>query len=137
MASSISFSETILASPSTIKIASFDPATNSSSSDFSNSSLVGLRTNLPSILPTFAYPIGPLKGTSEMAKQAAAPRPARTSGSPCGVIEITWAMMTVSFMKPSGKSGRRGLSIKRMIRISAFEGRPSLFIKPPRNFPAA
>jgi hypothetical protein len=45
--------------------------------------------------------------------------------------------ITVSNIYPSGNRGLRGLSSSLAFRVSCVEGRPSLFINPPRNFPAA
>jgi hypothetical protein len=78
-----------------------------------------------------------LEGASEMARAAEAAVPARTSASfsPSWLMTQTW--IWTSSMKPSGKSGRIGRSIIRMVRISFSFGRPSRLRKPPGNLPAA
>ena len=48
-------------------------------------------------------------------------------------VQMTWT----SFMKPSGKSGRIGRSIRREVRVSFSEGRASRLKKPPGILPAA
>ena len=53
----------------------------------------------------------------------------RCSGRP----KAPCAMICVSFRKPSGNSGRIGRSIRRLVRISFSEGRPSRLMKPPGN----
>ena len=65
-ASNITSSETCLALDSTMLIASLVPATVNSNSLLSNSSGVGLITNLPSTLPTLTPAIGPLNGILEI-----------------------------------------------------------------------
>ena len=68
-----------------------------------------------------------------MASAAAAPTMASELGSCSGSAESTMAMIWVSCRKPSGNSGRIGRSIRRLVRISFSEGRPSRLIKPPGN----
>ena len=66
-----------------------------------------------------------------------APLIARMSGSFSPSAERTKAMIWVSWLKPSGKSGRSGRSISREVRISFSVGRPSRLKKPPGIRPAA
>ena len=46
-------------------------------------------------------------------------------------VSTTWT----SFMKPSGKSGRIGRSVRRAVRVSFSVGRPSRLKKPPGILP--
>ena len=69
-----------LASPSTIKIYSSEPATINSNEATSNCAGVGLIINFPSIFPTLTSDIGPLNGISETANAAEAANPAKQSG---------------------------------------------------------
>ena len=73
---------------------------------------------------------------SEIASAAPRPQMASELGSCSGSADITMAMICVSFRKPSGNSGRTGRSIKRLVRTSFSEGRPSRLMKPPGIFPA-
>ena len=66
----ISSSFNPLVSDSTIRTASFVPATTRSNFEFSNSFFDGLRTYLPSIKPTLEAPTGPMNGMPEIAKAA-------------------------------------------------------------------
>ena len=50
---------------------------------------------------------------------------------------MTHAWIWISSMKPSGKRGRMGRSIIRMVRTSFSFGAPSRLRKPPGNLPAA
>jgi len=87
--------------------------------------------------PTRTVAIGPWKGASVMESAALAPVQASTSLS----FWPSWLRTThcswISSMKPSGKSGRIGRSIIRMVRISFSLGAPSRFLKPPGYLPAA
>ena len=76
MSSGISF-----ASPSTIKIASFVPATTIFNVVTSNCASVGLTTILPSTRPMRTPAIGPAQGISEMDNAAEAPINAQISGA--------------------------------------------------------
>ena len=81
--------------------------------------------------------IGPLNGMSESVSATDAPSIAMTSGSFSLSCESTVAMTCVSQLKPFGKSGRIGRSIRREVRISFSAGRPSRLKKPPGILPAA
>jgi hypothetical protein len=74
---------------------------------------------------------------SLMAKAADAAVPAITSASFSPSWLITSTCTSTSSRKPSGKSGRIGRSIARIVRISFSDGGPSRFLKPPGNLPAA
>ena len=69
-APSICSSDNSLASDSTIKTASFVPATTRSSAEVSISSFVGFNIKSPSLKPTRAAPIGPMKGTPDNVRAA-------------------------------------------------------------------
>ena len=69
-APNISSSDNSFASDSTIRTASFVPATTRSRSEFSISTLVGFKIYLPSLKPTLAAPIGPINGTPDKVKAA-------------------------------------------------------------------
>ena len=71
-----------------------------------------------------------------MAKAAEAPIIAGISGSIAGSKAITVAITCTSFKKPFGNKGRNGRSIKRHVRVSFSEGRPSRLKKPPGILPA-
>jgi hypothetical protein len=73
----------------------------------------------------------------EIASAAEAPIIAGMSESISGFSDSTVMMTWTSFMKPSGKSGRIGRSIRREVRISFSLGRPSRLKKPPGMRPAA
>ena len=122
---SIRSSDSSLASDSTIINASWVPATTRSRSEVGSWSMVGFSTSSPSITPTRAAPIGPMKGTPEMVRAAEAATMPRTSGSfsmsCCSTVTTTW----VSFLKPLTNSGRIGRSIRRETRVSFSDGRPS------------
>lgn len=74
---------------------------------------------------------------SEMRSAAEAPLTMRMSGSFTMSADSSRPMTCTSFMKPLGKSGRRGLSQRREVRISFSLGRPSRLKYPPGNLPAA
>ncbi len=59
-----------LVSDSTIKTASFVPATTRSNFEFSNSFFDGFKTYFPSIKPTLDAPTGPMNGIPDIAKAA-------------------------------------------------------------------
>ena len=99
--------------------------------------VVGLITNRPSTRPMRTAAMGPFHGMSESTSAVEAPRRERTSGSFSLSCESTVAITWVSQLKPFGKSGRRGRSIRREVRISFSAGRPSRLKKPPGIFPAA
>ena len=96
-APSITSSESSLASDSTINTPSWVPATTRSRSEFSISSICGLRTNSPSIRPTLAAAIGPMKGMPERVSAAEAPTRATMSGSFSRswltTVQITWVSL--------------------------------------------
>jgi len=54
-----------------------------------------------------------------------------------GVGGTTMAMICVSQEKPSGNNGRTGRSMRRDVRVSFSDIRPSRLMKPPGIFPAA
>ncbi len=62
---------------------------------------------------------------------------ARMSASFWPSAERTKATICVSWLKPLGKSGRIGRSIRREVRISFSVGRPSRLNQPPGIRPAA
>jgi hypothetical protein len=68
---------------------------------------------------------------------AEAPIIAGMSESTSGLIDSTVAMTWTSLKKPSGKSGRSGRSMRREVRISFSDGRPSRLKNPPGMRPAA
>jgi hypothetical protein len=74
---------------------------------------------------------------SDSSSAVEAPTIERTSGSFSLSCERTVAMTCVSQLKPAGKSGRTGRSIRREVRISFSAGRPSRLKNPPGIFPAA
>ena len=106
-------------SDSTIITASSVPATTRSMRLPSPSwSRVGFSTYSPSMKPTRAAPIGPMKGTPESVRAAEAATMATMSGSFsrswASTVTTTW----VSFLKPLTNSGRIGRSIRRETRVS-------------------
>ena len=125
----------ISAPASTIIIASFVPDTVILSLDFSLCAIVGFIIYSPSTYPTLTDPVGPLKGISEIVSAIEEPIIASISGwlscSTDNAVAITWT----SFLYPSGKSGRNGLSISLEVNIDFSLGRPSLLINPPGIFP--
>ncbi|MNE00027.1 hypothetical protein D3C80_924220 [compost metagenome] len=124
-ASSIFSSDSSLASDSTIIRASCVPATTRSSVESARVSMAGFSTSSPSIRPTRAAPMGPMKGTPEMVRAAEAATMPTMSGSfsmsCCSTVMTTW----VSFLKPLTNRGRIGRSIRRETRVSFSDGRPS------------
>ena len=60
---------------------------------------------------------------------------AMTSGSMSRSADITVAMTCTAFMKPFGKSGRMGRSMRREVSVSLSLGRPSRRRKPPGILP--
>ena len=125
------------ASDSTMRTALWVPATTRSSAEATSCVALGLRTYSPSIKPTRAAPIGPLKGTPEMDSAADAPTIATTSGSISGSTDRIVAITCTSLLKPSGKRGRIGRSMRRQVKMAFSEGRPSRLKKPPGILPAA
>ena len=94
-APSISDSESSWASDSTINTASAVPATTRSSLEFGIESISGLSTYSPSMKPTRAAPIGPMKGMPEMVSAAEAATKATTSGS----FSMSWlSTVTISWV---------------------------------------
>jgi len=73
----------------------------------------------------------------ERASAAEAPFIAKMSGSFCASAEIARQMTWTSLRKPSGNRGRMGRSISRDVRVSFFEGAPSLLKYPPGIRPPA
>jgi len=74
--------------------------------------------------------------TALLASAAAAPAIASELGSCSGSAESTMAITWVSCRKPSGNKGRMGRSIRRLVRTSFSEGRPSRLMNPPGILPA-
>ncbi len=106
-------------------------------SDLSRSALVGFRTSFPSSRPTRTAPTGEWNGTVEQVRATEAPFIARMSASFWPSAERTKAMICVSWLKPLGKRGRIGRSMRREVRISFSVGRPSRLNQPPGIRPAA
>src|SRR5206468_12469233 len=98
---------------------------------------VGLRIHAPSTRPTRTAAIGPFQGTLDISSAADAAVTPRTSASFSWSADRTYTYTWISFLNPSGKSGRIERSITRAERISSSEGRPSRFRKPPGILPAA
>ena len=97
----------------------------------------GFKIYCPSLYPTRAAPIGPAKGTPEIAKAAEVPISATISGSVSFSTDITVITTWTSFRNPLGNNGRIGLSIKRLVSVSFSVGLPSRRKNPPGIFPAA
>ena len=135
IASSISCSLTCFAPASTMRIASFVPETVRCILDFSLSSSVGLMIYLPSTIATRQEPVGPWKGMSEMLSAIDEPSIAIGSGATSGSTESAVAITVTSLKNPFGKRGRRGLSIRRDVKIALSLGLPSRFLNPPGIFP--
>ena len=87
--------------------------------------------------PTRTVAIGPWKGALEIETAAEAATPAMTSESFSPSWLMTQHWIWTSSMNPSGKSGRIGRSIIRIVRISFSFGAPSRLRNPPGNLPAA
>ena len=136
-ASSTVASDASLASPSTMTTVSSLPETINSKSQSSCSVRVGLITILPSSFPTRTEAMGPFQGIVEAISAAEAPTPARTSAifspSLCRTVIMTW----VSFLKPFGNNGLKGLSVKRLVKTSCSDGLASRLKNPPGIFPPA
>ena len=100
-------------------------------------SMVGFSTYSPSMKPTRAAPMGPMKGAPESVRAALAATMATMSGSFSrswlSTVQMTWT----SFLKPLTNRGRTGRSIRRLVSVSFSEGRPSRLKKPPGILPAA
>ncbi len=96
IASSTSSSDTSFDSPSTIRIASRLPATKMFRSLRSKSGRTGLTTSFPSMRPTRAPAIGPVKGISEIESAAEAPIMARIPVSFSLSAERTVATIWIS-----------------------------------------
>ena len=116
-------------------IASFVPATVSSISVLSSSSVVGLITSLPSTRPTLTPAIGPLNGTLLIDVASDDANIAVSSGELSGSTESTVLTICTSFLKLSGNKGLIGLSIIRAASVAASLGLPSLLINPPGILP--
>src|SRR4051812_35462070 len=82
-------------------------------------------TSSPFTRPTRTCAIGVRNGMSLMATAAEAAIPAKMSGSFSPSNASTCRCTCTSSMKPLGKSGRSGRSIRRAVRISLVEGRPT------------
>ena len=72
---------------------------------------------------------------SEIASANDDPSIANGSGLTSGSTESAVATTTTSWKNPFGKSGLRGLSIRRETKIALSLGLPSLFLNPPGIFP--
>ena len=136
-ASRISASLTSSEPPSTIMMLSIDPATVRSMVLLSSCWKVGFRTQFPSTLPTRTAAIGPPQGAIERVRAIEAAVTPRMSASFSWSAETTVTKTWISFLNPSGKSGRMDRSIPRAARISLSEGRPSRLRNPPGILPAA
>jgi hypothetical protein len=93
--------------------------------------------NSPSFRPILTAPIGPPKGAPASIRLAEAPIIARMSESFAWSEESTVATICTSWLNPSGKRDRMGLSICLALRISFSLGLPSRLKKPPGILPAA
>src|SRR5690606_27831612 len=122
---------------STINTALAVPATTKSNFDRVSSSVVGFNTYSSFNTPTRAAQIGPAKGTPEIASAAEVPIKLTISGLICGFTDTTVAMICTSLLNPSGNNGRIGRSIRREVKVSFSDGRPSRLKKPPGILPAA
>ena len=91
----------------------------------------------PWLNPTRAAPIGPAKGTPEIASAAEVPINEIMSGSISLSTDMTVGMTCTSFMNPFGNSGRIGRSMSLQVRVSFSLGRPSRRKKLPGILPAA
>ncbi len=107
------------APPSTITIASLLARDHEIDVGRALCSNVGNATSSPSTRATRTPAIGPFHGMSERESAALAPDSASTSVGFSRSDDKTVAMTCVSFLKPSGNSGRSGRSIKRDDRTSA------------------
>ncbi len=126
-----------LAEPSTMTTASRVLLTTMSSSLAARCSYVGLMMNSSFTRPTRQLPVGPWKGAWLMLRAAEEPIMPRMSGSFSVSALSTQAKTCTSSWYPSGKRGRRGLSIRRQVSTSLCVGRPSRLMMPPGNCPAA
>ena len=113
-------------SDSTIKTASFVPATTKSSSEFFNSLVVGFNKNFLSLYPTLLAAIGPLNGRPDIARAAEEAIIERTSGWFSPSYDKTVGKTCTSFIKLEGNNGLIGLSINLDIKVSASVGLASL-----------
>ena len=135
--SSMTSSESSLASDSTIRMASVVPATIKSSAESFISETVGLMTGLLSMKPTLTPAIGPLNGISDIDKAADAAIMEITSVCTSGLRLMTVMTTCTSLRKSSLNDGLKGLSISLEISVSFSEGLPSRLKNPPGIFPAA
>ena len=116
-------------------ILSFDAAKVNFKSDSSLCSSFGLSIISLFIIPTSIAPKGPLKGISDVVTARDAPIIDNISGGKSCSTDNTKQDITTSFLKSSGNSGLRGLSIALPIKTAASAGLPSLFLNPPGIFP--
>ncbi len=130
-------SDRTFAPPSTMTMASRDPATSNCNSLSGYCDVIGFTTSCPPMRPMRTPAIGPLNGMSETSSAADAPMSAGMSASFSLSNDSTVATIWVSQRKPSGKSGRSGRSIRRELRISFSLCRPSRLKNPPGILPAA
>ena len=136
-ASNISASDTSLAEDSTMLMAVAVPATVNSISDNSAWATVGLMTISPLTRPTLTPATGPSNGMSDTAKAREAPNIAAISGVQSWSTDKTVLVIWISLRTPSGNIGRKGRSIKRLVKVAASDGRPSRLMKPPGTLPTA
>ena len=81
--------------------------------------------------------MGPSKGMPEIVRAAEAPVIVRISGSFSWSAERVVPTIWMSFRMPLGKSGLRGLSVRRAVMIAWLLGLPSRRKKLPGILPAA
>ena len=136
-AATITSSGTSSAPASTIRMASRVPAMRRSRSDLSISAKVGLAMNWPSTRPTRTAATGPFQGMSEIIMAADAALMARMSNGFSASAESEYMMICTSLRMPSGKSGRKGRSVRRATNMASVEGRPSRRKNEPGILPPA
>ena len=91
----------------------------------------------PSTYATSTLPVGPINGMSEMVRAKELANIASGSGAESGLTESGVATTDTSLKNPFGKSGRKGRSINRLVKIAWSLGLPSLLLNPPGIFPTA
>ena len=74
---------------------------------------------------------------SDTAKAREAPNIAAISGVQSWSTDKTVLVIWISLRTPSGNIGRKGRSIKRLVKVAASDGRPSRLMKPPGTLPTA
>ena len=118
-------------------MASLVPATYRLILEAARCSSLGIRTNLPSTMPTCTEPVGPAQGISLTHRAMEEPSIAGISGGMLVSTDRAVATTCTSLRMPLGKSGRRGRSIRRQVRVAFSVGRPSRLMKPPGILPTA